>query len=630
MFKFWRQRAKAKQSTTFTSHRNQLRAVLRVEQCEGRLVPAGSSVVYSNTFDLNGVASVAETVTQDAPGYNGQYLWDYKVTNESFSPGIATFAVPAEDASVVSNLGNDQGWLGSVGTFLSDQNLVSWSANGVQPLGIGATGDFSFTTPYTDLAVSNALVSDPTGTMTPGGLVAVPLQPPTEVPVVPGAPLPAILVNTAADKYTPDIGVTSLRAAIDWVNKQQLPATQFQVRFSTDLTNSTITLGALEQLPTITSNIFINGTGRNVTIQRDATQGDFRLIKGDDGSSIQLAGLTLQNGGGADFLGDGGAIYTSGNQLTVQNCTIQNNVAQNGGGIDDDAGNLSVQGGTITNNQATLGTGGGLNVLTGAVSIQNTTISSNTATNAGNGNGNGGGIALGSNVLVATITGATVSNNNADSDGGGVYVSGNIVENMSTQVTLTGCSIYQNSSIYGGGVAILKDVLNVINTQIYDNRATRNGGWNGGGVYIGAGVTTATFSGSKIYANTATNAGGGVYISTPDTGVTLNVQFVNTTVTGNAAATGGGGIGSGGATDGGTLNLSLDAATLIAYNSLSQPAAVGGGLYLYYGTVTFNGVTFQDNTANLAATGFYIVTGAGAVYGPGGAQLIGDTYSIQP
>jgi hypothetical protein len=85
---------------------------------EDRLVP---SVVYSNTFDWNGVASVTETVTDDDPSHPGQYRWDFQVTNESFAPGIDNFALPAEDSSLVTAMGNSAGWFGSVGMFMSDR-----------------------------------------------------------------------------------------------------------------------------------------------------------------------------------------------------------------------------------------------------------------------------------------------------------------------------------------------------------------------------------------------------------------------------------------------------------------------------------------------------------------------------
>src|SRR6266545_1035485 len=72
---------------------NTQRAILRVEQMEDRAVP---SVVYSNTFDLNGVATVTETVTDDDPSHPGQYHWNFHLTNVSFASGIGTFALPAE------------------------------------------------------------------------------------------------------------------------------------------------------------------------------------------------------------------------------------------------------------------------------------------------------------------------------------------------------------------------------------------------------------------------------------------------------------------------------------------------------------------------------------------------------
>jgi hypothetical protein len=66
MLTLFRNRTKAKDQPNRTDSR---RAVLRVEQLEEYIAP--STVVYNNTFNWNGVASVVETVTlahRDTPG----------------------------------------------------------------------------------------------------------------------------------------------------------------------------------------------------------------------------------------------------------------------------------------------------------------------------------------------------------------------------------------------------------------------------------------------------------------------------------------------------------------------------------------------------------------------------------
>src|SRR4051794_26177251 len=64
-----------RKSLSPTPHAN--RARLCVAALEDRSVP---SVVYSNTFDWNGVATVVETVTDDDPSHPGQYHWNFHVT----------------------------------------------------------------------------------------------------------------------------------------------------------------------------------------------------------------------------------------------------------------------------------------------------------------------------------------------------------------------------------------------------------------------------------------------------------------------------------------------------------------------------------------------------------------------
>lgn len=181
-------------------------------------------------------------------------------------------------------------------------------------------------------------------------------------------------------------------------------------------------------LPIIEASGGLTIVGNGSTIERSTARGtpDFRLFVVDYGASLTLENLTIQ-GGRAPL---GGGIYNAGS-LSLQNCTIQNNVAFGGGwetwtaaggGIFSGSAwsTLTAVGSTIRNNQA-LG-------LKGRYSKDDP--------DAPGGNAHGGGLYVGGS---ATMLGTSVYNNVANGGtglhrspdgqgiGGGVYISGSAV-----------------------------------------------------------------------------------------------------------------------------------------------------------------------------------------------------------
>src|SRR5262245_52441233 len=120
------------------------------------------------------------------------------------------------------------------------------------------------------------------------------------------------------------------------------------------------------------------------------------------------------------YVGGGGAIANFGT-LTVSNSTLSNNYTSgNGGGIYNDfRGTLTVSGCTVSGN---IGGGTGINqgggiYNGGALAVSNSTLS-------GNSSYYGGGIY--SAYGTATVSGCTLSENDADFGGGGIYNAGNL------------------------------------------------------------------------------------------------------------------------------------------------------------------------------------------------------------
>lgn len=245
--------------------------------------------------------------------------------------------------------------------------------------------------------------------------------------------------------------------------------------------------------------------------------------------------------------------------------------------------------------------------------------------------GAGGGVYIGDHVTSAQIKGTDINHNGTNGLGGGVYIQGGSVQDgIQTTVNIDDCRIYWNDAENGGGIAITKDNLNVANSSITNNHATVDAtrGY-GGGVYIDEAVTAVSFSNSLLGSNTATTSGGGIWIWTPQAASTITVTLDNTSVVGNSAAFGGGGIGVSGNTVEGSVQLLLKNGTYIAYNSLTDQNSVGGGLFLGNGTVTFDGITFDSNTAAFA-TGFFAASNTEVIEGPGGATFNNDSWFIEP
>lgn len=198
-----------------------------------------------------------------------------------------------------------------------------------------------------------------------------------------------------------------------------------------------------------------------VSIAREASApSQFRLIQ--SGASLALSGLAIRGG---DVLGDGGAVFVSGNAaLSVTDSIISGNLASvRGGGIYASYGVVTLSNSTISGNEAPI-YGGGV-YAGGSVNAVNSTIS-------GNSSDQGGGV-LSAGTFVST--GTTISGNTATSAGGGIYafgtsslvnttISGNSAPMGGAGIYASGdasfsfCTITGNNADVGGtgaGVALL-------------------------------------------------------------------------------------------------------------------------------------------------------------------------------
>ena len=232
----------------------------------------------------------------------------------------------------------------------------------------------------------------------------------------------------------------------------------------------------------------------------------------DCGSTGTLGGSTVS--GGSIRIG----AYAN---ATLYSGTLTgNNVSGDGGAVSVTGGNCSftMYGGAITGNTAT-GNGGGIASYdswnAGTVNINGGVISNNRATN-------GGGIYAASRTQFH-LNGGEIINNTATGDGGGVYCS-HLYSQNTGRCEFYGSTISGNSAKRGGGAYVSVCYIGYRNCRITGNTATEAGG----GLYLvpfasekiiymgnvyGGGGTIAPY----IYDNTVNSAQNNLYLSDPDT-----------------------------------------------------------------------------------------------------------------
>lgn len=284
---------------------------------------------------------------------------------------------------------------------------------------------------------------------------------------------------------------------------------------------------------------------------------------------------------GSDSLASGGAILSSDNTtLSVSDSRLTNNSARRAGGV------LEVRGGSST-------------------TLDNVTASGN---DAGMNPGNGG---------VVHVTG------DADVDVvGGVYANNTAVEggafwNNQGEMSFDGVSIVGNTATgddatQGGGAIYAETndagedsgTLTIINTRISGNMASGTSG-SGGGILVAPGAT-ANIADSRILANTANRAGGGI----ENAGGAVTMLRVTLGGRDSSAANDAGSNPG----NGGGLHIGADGSTTLTRSSVGYNTAVeGGGLWNSgAGTLVVDTSTVSNNTAGTGA-GVYLDGAGGTI-----------------
>ena len=341
------------------------------------------------------------------------------------------------------------------------------------------------------------------------------------------------------------------------------------ITFASELTGEIrLTEGDIE----INDAVTIDGPGLNVLAvsgdndDNGLDAGDFRIFS-VYASGVTIEGLTLTEGGGA-FIGSQGGTYNG-----------------EGGALFVSTGETTVRNAAITNSRSNYA-GGGAFLRDGALSLENTTVSGNEASSGGGLSTANNGYSRNNNETI-TITGSTISGNQAGSEGSGIDTDDNLIVRNSTISGNTGAS-------NGGGISHSGKYsdLEITNSTISGNEAE-----DGAGIHIGdfgKYATRRTITTTTISGNTADEQGGGVYVAELGDGSDLTIS--RSTLSGNRAAQGGG------------IHLEDVGGQFVLSNSTlsGNTADIGGGVTVggpddnaFYGdgTADFANSTIASNTA---------------------------------
>ena len=250
------------------------------------------------------------------------------------------------------------------------------------------------------------------------------------------------------------------------------------------------------------------------------------LFSGDEDEETVLDGFTVTNGTGSfDPYGylAGGGIYCFFSSPTITSCIVAGNSADYlGCGIACWSASPTITDCTISDNSiATIG--GGIGCLYASPTITDCTISGNEADWIGGG--------IGSLHSTLSITNCVISENTVVYEEWDEAFGGGIGCMFDSAATISGCTITGNNALSGGGICGHTDTT-IRNCEISANTAGAGGGIN---VLGGGAIEDCTIQG-----NVADAYGGGIQYSFSSS--FFDPRITSCTIQGNTAGTHGGGI----------------------------------------------------------------------------------------
>ena len=326
---------------------------------------------------------------------------------------------------------------------------------------------------------------------------------------------------------------------------------------------------------TITKNVTIVGEDQsNTTIDAQNSNNIFTV---NSGITVTIENITLANGSATN----GGAIYNTGN-LTFINCTFTGNKASYGGAIYNTGTIASLKDCNFTENRASLNYGGAIFNQGTIASLNDCNFTKNTGRCAG-AIYNTGTIA---SLKDCSFTSNTASGSQYDGYGGAIYNIGGTIN------ALSGCSFTGNTASgykyagYGGAIVNNRGKITSLSNCTFTNNtaaASFNNGGQGGAIWNyytpNISVSNCTFTGNK-----ASFYGGAIYnYGSTNTIIPVNYSsFVNNTATSGSTIYSNMGYGTSG-----TVNAGYN-----WWGSNNNPSGQ------VYGTVDYSNWIYMTITAN--------------------------------
>lgn len=256
-------------------------------------------------------------------------------------------------------------------------------------------------------------------------------------------------------------------------------------------------------------NLFTISSGCTLTILGSS---NYRLII--DGNNVSQTGALVAvagvlNAQYADFvnsvnLSNGGAIISLSGNITLTNCTIENNQAQSGAGIYVDYAQTKVvlNNVTIANNTA-LSHGSAI-ASKGNVTIENCQIHNNYASQNGTiYNYNGG---------IVYLRNSLVDDNNAN-NGGALYLDG--------YTEIYSSSLYNNTAKTNGGAIYYSTTVGVRKVKIENSNIYSNLAENGNSIFVNSGTMELKLT--NIYDNASIYLNGGNIVTNSNCTINANI-----------------------------------------------------------------------------------------------------------
>lgn len=351
-----------------------------------------------------------------------------------------------------------------------------------------------------------------------------------------------------------------LASALLWLLASAGSAT-FMVNSPADATDALPGDGLCETVP-----------GNNICTLRAAVQ-ESNALAGVDTILLPAGSYTLTIAGqGENGAASGDLDITEGVMVSGAG---RETTTVDGGGLDrvfhvlvPAAAVVHLSGVTIREGDPGFDTGGGIFVQTGQLALSDSRLEDNFA-------GEGGGIY---NAAVLTVTGSIINNNTAPEGGG-------LLNGTMGRLLIVNSLVISNAAGHGGGLYLQGDFGFFPVTAVMSTTIENNGATFGGGIY--ALQSRFRLEGSRLNANTAGGAGGGIYAASAVLTVT-ETTIANNVV--NSPSGNGGGI----SANGSTVTLFNDT---IHNNMVMDPDSDGGGLNIF-GWSTIVNTTFSGNRAS--------------------------------